>query len=112
MRQFLYVNLEELILVYVLNAKHLMVDDLLNKEIYFGFKFHELTIVYGFLTDYVITPANIDDRSEVWDLCDGYNSIPIIDDKWYVSKMLTHELKSKMYINLIFLIIGNSKGNC
>ena len=34
-----------------------------KKETYFGFKFHALTTVDGFLTDYVITPANIDDRN-------------------------------------------------
>ena len=39
-----------------------------KKETYFGFKFHILTTVDGFLTDYVITQANIDDRNAVWDL--------------------------------------------
>ena len=34
-----------------------------KKQIYFGFKFHALTTVDGFLTDYVITPANVDDRN-------------------------------------------------
>ena len=41
-----------------------------KKETYFGFKFHALITIDGFLTDYVITPANIDDRNAVWDLCD------------------------------------------
>ena len=36
-----------------------------KKETYFGFKFHALTTVDGFLTDYVITPANIYDRNVV-----------------------------------------------
>lgn len=48
-----------------------------KKETYFGFKFHALTTVDGFLTDYVITPANIDDRNAVWDLFDKYNSISL-----------------------------------
>ena len=69
-----------------------------KKETYFGFKFHALTTVDGFLTDYVITPANIDDRNAVWDLCDKYNSISIIGDKGYINKRLTPELKkSKRY---------------
>ena len=82
-----------------------------KKETYFGFKFHALTTVDGFLTDYVITPANIDDRNAVWDLCDKYNSISIIGDKGYINKRLTPELKSQRDINLLFLKRGNSKGN-
>jgi len=82
-----------------------------KKETYFGFKFHALTTVDGFLTDYVITPANIDDRKAVWDLCDKYNSMSIIGDKGYVNKRLTPELKSKRDITLLFLKRGNSKNN-
>ena len=82
-----------------------------KKETYFGFKFHALTTVDGFLTDYVITPANIDDRSAVWDLCDKYNSISIIGDKGYINKRLTPELKSQRDINLLFPKRGNSKDN-
>ena len=66
-----------------------------KKETYFGFKFHALTTVDGFLTDYVITPANIDDRNAVWDLCDKYRSISIIGDKGYINKRLTPELKNE-----------------
>ena len=41
-----------------------------KKQTYFGFKFHALTTIDGFLTDYVITPANVDDRNAVWGLFD------------------------------------------
>ena len=82
-----------------------------KKQTYFGFKFHALTTVDGFLTDYVITSANIDDRDTVWDLCDKYNSISIIGDKGYVNKRLTPELKGERDINLLFLKRGNSKDN-
>ena len=74
-----------------------------KKQTYFGFKFHALTTVDGFLTDYVITPANIDDRNAVWDLCAKYNSISIIGDKGYINKRLTPELKTEKDINLLFL---------
>ena len=83
----------------------------IKKQTYFGFKFHALTTVDGFLTDYVITPANIDDRNTVWDLCDKYNSISIIDDKGYVNKSLTSDLKCERDINLLFLKISNSKND-
>ena len=82
-----------------------------KKETYFGFKFHALTTVDGFLTDYVITPANIDDRNAVWDLCDKYRSISIIGDKGYINKRLTPELKGERDINLLFLKRANSRDN-
>ena len=82
-----------------------------KKETYFGFKFHALTTVDGFLTDYIITPANIDDRSAVWDLCDKYRSISIIGDKGYINKRLTPELKSERDIDLLFLKRANSRDN-
>ena len=82
-----------------------------KKETYFGFKFHALTTVDGFLTDYVITPANIDDRNAVWDLCDKYRSISIIGDKGYINKRLTPELKGERDIDLLFLKRANSRDN-
>ena len=82
-----------------------------KKETYFGFKFHALTTVDGFLTDYVITPANIDDRNAVWDLCDKYRSISIIGDKGYINKRLTPELKGERDIDLLFLKRENSRDN-
>ena len=36
-----------------------------QKETSFGFKFHALNTVDGFLNDYVITPSNIYDRNVV-----------------------------------------------
>ncbi len=82
-----------------------------KKETYFGFKFHALTTIDGFLADYIITPANIDDRNAVWELCEKYNSISVIGDKGYVNKRLTPELKNEKGINLLFLKRGNSKEN-
>ena len=82
-----------------------------KKETYFGFKFHTLTTVDGFLTDYVITPANVDDRNTVCDLCDKYKSISIIGDKGYINKKLMQELKSKRDIDLLFLQRENSRDN-
>lgn len=82
-----------------------------KKQTYFGFKFHAFTTIDGFLYDYIITPANVDDRNEVWDLCDKYKSISIAGDKGYVNKRLTPELKVERDINLLFLKRGNSKDN-
>ena len=66
-------------------------------KIHFNFKFHELSTVDGFLTDYVTIYTNIDDRNVVWDLCAKYNSIFSISDKCYINKKLTTEVKTKVY---------------
>ena len=50
-------SLEELTLVNVLKEKPSYGRCPSKKQTYFGFKFHALTTIDGFLTDYVITPA-------------------------------------------------------
>lgn len=59
------------------------------KKIYFGFKFHALTSIDWFITDFIITPSNIDDRRAIWNLCNKYKSISVIGDNGYVNKRLT-----------------------
>ena len=83
----------------------------MKKQTYFGFKFHALTTIDRFLSDYIITPANVDDKNTIWDLCDKYKSISTISDKRYVNKRITPELKVEMDINILFLKRGNSKDN-
>ena len=100
-------SLEELILISALKAKPPIEDVLLKNKLIS----HALTTVYWFLTDYIITPANIDDRNAVWDLCDKYRSISIIGDKGYINKRLTPELKSERDIDLLFLKRANSRDN-
>jgi len=40
-----------------------------------------LATLDGFITDFAITPANVDDRAGVWDLIDSYRRITLIGDK-------------------------------
>ncbi|NMA83603.1 MAG: transposase [Epulopiscium sp.] len=47
---------------------------------------------YGFNTDFVLTPANVDDREAVWELVDKYESITVIGDKGYINKVLAKSL--------------------
>lgn len=51
-----------------------------KKETYLGYKLHMLTTLDGLVTDYVITPANTDDRAAVWDLVDSYDNITMLGD--------------------------------
>ena len=80
-----------------------------KKETFYGFKLHALTTLEGFITDFVLTPANIDDREAVWDLVDSYHSIDIIGDKGYINKTLTPNLMSEKAIRLLFMKRDNSK---
>lgn len=38
-----------------------------KQQTYFEFKFHALTTIDGFLFDYIITLANVDDKNAVWE---------------------------------------------
>lgn len=80
-----------------------------KKETYYGFKLHAITTIEGFITDFILTPANIDDREAVWELVDTYNSITIIGDKGYTSKHLPSQLQSEKGIHLIFMKRDNCK---
>ncbi len=37
-----------------------------KKEIYYGFKLHSLISIDGYITDFTLTSANIDDREGLW----------------------------------------------
>jgi hypothetical protein len=43
-----------------------------------------LATLDGFVTDFVITPANIDDREGVWDLTSSSIRVTLIGDKGYI----------------------------
>ena len=79
-----------------------------KKETYFGFKVHALTTPEGFITNYEITPASIDDRAALRDLIFDKTDIIVIGDKGYTDKALTNELKCQD-INLMTLKRSNSK---
>lgn len=80
-----------------------------KKETYYGFKLHLLTTLNGYVTDFVLTTAGIDDRAAVWELIDSYHSITLVGDKGYISKALALELKNKRNISLIPLKRKNNK---
>lgn len=71
-----------------------------KKETYLGYKLHMLTTLDGLVTDYVITPANTDDRAAVWDLVDSYDNITMLGDKGYTKADLNADLKSEKGIEL------------
>ena len=72
-----------------------------KKETYLGYKLHMLTTLDGFVTDFVITPANIDDREGVWDLISSYQRVTLIGDKGYIGADFAADLKSEKGIDLL-----------
>jgi hypothetical protein len=66
---------------------------LFKKETYYGFKLHALTTLDGYLTDFILTPVNIDDRAAVWDLTSYLSPVTIIGDKGYIGDKFISELK-------------------
>jgi hypothetical protein len=80
-----------------------------KKETYLGYKLHMLATLDGFVTDFVITPANIDDREGVWDLISSYQSITLIGDKGYIGANFEADLKSEKGIGLLPINRKSSK---
>lgn len=54
------------------------------KETFFGFKLHTLNTLGGYLTDYILTSANIDDRVALWHLVQNKSYLTLIADKGYI----------------------------
>lgn len=81
-----------------------------KKETYYGYKVHAMTTFEGYITDFTITKASIDDREAVWELVENYNSpLLIIGDKGYISQSLRTQLKSEKDITLIYMKRNNCK---
>lgn len=80
-----------------------------KKETYLGYKLHMLVTLDGFVTDFVVTPANIDDRDGVWDLLDSFEAITLIGDKGYIGTDFANSLKREKGIDLLSLNRNNSK---
>ena len=80
-----------------------------KKETYLGYKLHLLATLDGFVTDFVVTPANIDDREAMWELINSYRRIILLGDKGYIGKSTTQQVKKEMGITLIPLQRDSAK---
>ncbi len=80
-----------------------------KKETYLGFKFHFMITLEGYLTDFTLIAANIDDREALWDLVSKHNSLTILGDKGYLNKEFATDLKLEKNIELIPIKRNNSK---
>ena len=80
-----------------------------KKETYLGYKLHMLATIDGFITDAIITSANIDDRAAAWDLTRNYSSITMFGDKGYIGDDFTAALKAEKDIDILPLQRSRSK---
>lgn len=80
-----------------------------KKETYFGLKLHALVTTEGYVTDFLVTAANIDDRDPLLELTSSYRNIQIIGDKGYVSDDLTKTIANEQSSILLALKRKNSK---
>ena len=63
----------------------------------------------GFITNFVLTPANIDDREAVWELVYPFSPIIIMDDKGYIDKSFTSDLEVEKGIQSVSMKRSDSK---
>ena len=80
-----------------------------KKETYLGYKLHMLATIDGFITDAVITSANIDDRAAAWDLTSSYSNITMFGDKGYIGDDFAASLKAEKHIDILPLKRSSSK---
>ena len=80
-----------------------------KKETYFGLKLHALVTTDGFITDFLLTTANLDDREAVFELIQTNTSIKILADKGYISDELKSSLAKEKEILFLSLKRKNSK---
>jgi len=80
-----------------------------KKETYYGFKLHATIALDGFITNFTITSADVDDRVAIWDLTGESPGTIVIGDKGYIGDRLADALKSERHISLLSLKRSNSK---
>lgn len=80
-----------------------------KKETYFGLKLHALITTDGFITDFLLTTANLDDRDAVFELIQANTNIKILADKGYIGNELKASLAKEKEILLLSLKRKNSK---
>ena len=81
-----------------------------KKETYFGYKCHALCTTNGYITDFFLTPASVDDRVAVWDLIEEYGRyLKLIGDKGYTGVDFAQNLWDQKGVLMIALKKNNAK---
>jgi IS5 family transposase len=72
-------------------------------------KLHALITTDGFITDFLLTTANLDDRDAVFELIQTNTNIKILADKGYIGNDLKASLAKEKEILFLSLKRKNSK---
>ena len=81
-----------------------------KKQTYFGYKVHALCTTNGYISDFIITPASVDDREAVWELIESYNRhIKLIGDKGYTGARFAQDLFEERGILMVAMKKNNAK---
>jgi hypothetical protein len=82
-----------------------------KKQTFYGFRLHIMVELSGYVSNFVITSANVDDRVALWDLTDNIAGLTILGDKGYTGKKTVEAFKQEKKITLIPLKRKLSKDN-
>lgn len=80
-----------------------------KKETYYGFKLHALVTLDGYISDFCITSANVDDRDAIWNITPNSKINTLIGDKGYIGESIALQLKTQKSIDLIAMKPKNNK---
>nr|WP_242954245.1 transposase [Clostridium puniceum] len=80
-----------------------------KKETFYGFKLHSLITFDGYITDFILTSASIDDKEAPWELTYNAKYLTILGDKGYTVNSIHTEMHLERNINLVSLKRNNSK---
>jgi len=81
-----------------------------KKETYYGYKVHVLCTLEGYITDFIVTPASVDDRAAVFELVEHYKRpLVLIGDKGYIGDALASELLEHFGITMIAMKRNNAR---
>jgi hypothetical protein len=64
-----------------------------KKEHFYGFRGHLNISAAGVITGFTLTPANVDERTAVWDVLPGISGL-LLGDKGYINQFLCLELNA------------------
>jgi len=79
-----------------------------KKETYFGLKLHALVATNGFITNFIVTSANVDDRDAVFELVETNNTLKILGDKGYIAALAKEVLLVSLKRKIVSIHWKNS----
>lgn len=80
-----------------------------KKETYYGVKLHAIVTLEGCLTDFFLTPANVDDREAAFEVFSKSSHKTVLGDKGYIGDDFSKKISKETNTNIVALKRKNSK---